>query len=125
MATRARTAAVRLPPAPAPRHPPFEVSNAALIDEILHRENSAAMLAVRLEAVSAGAEPVTVAVKPHWTEGRKFPYRYTFSAENYEIVRAANEGRLSKHDTFEDQKRRCMRNIEREISAAGRWPRAM
>jgi hypothetical protein len=80
-------------------HSPLEVSNAHLVETIANYDARCERQKSKIAAVRLNGEPVVVSVKPHWNEGRKAPYVYMFTAETYDDVRAASDGRLS--ETFE------------------------
>jgi hypothetical protein len=94
---------------------PLEVSNAALVTEISRCEEMVSSLAERIEAISDGALPVVVKVRPHRTEKREYPYVYSFTAEDYDAVRAASEGRLSPFDKFDDHKLSYLSAVEASL----------
>jgi hypothetical protein len=98
---------------------PFEVSNLALIGEIDHCERTITDLRKRVEAVRVGAEPVVVNVQPHWSESRRWPRTFSFTAETYDVVRAKSEGHLAQRDSFDHHRRAYIAEMEGAIRSWG------
>jgi hypothetical protein len=96
---------------------PFEVSNAHLIATISHLESCVEELKADIAAVREERVPVVVNVRPHWSEGRKYPYTYTITVATYESVAAASDGRLSDSVPFEDRKESHIDRLEAHIKS--------
>jgi hypothetical protein len=96
-------------------HSPLEVSNACLIETIGDYEKLCRREALRIESVRNEEEPVVIRVKPHWSEGRRHPYEFTFDRNTFDEVRASSEGWLESRATFEIYKDKFVSVLEASL----------